>query len=191
MSRHVCQEGTKLKKSKCTNTDLVKVADRPTMSHNFVKVMVQGPQKHYSQVYYVEIHKYKNKYTNTQLHTAERTSIPRAVILYFRSGVFVSDFVLSKSIVSKRVRPLFTGLFWRRKLDKDFLLLSCVAHSWSQHVENGWKTGAIPACFLADFIFHKTLHWDPPVTFSPWKTAVTSRCSKSPSFPPTAGWKPQ
>ena len=65
MSRHVCQKGEKLRKSKCTNADSVKVADRPNMSYIFVKIMVQGPQKRYSLVSYVQIHKYK--YTNTLL----------------------------------------------------------------------------------------------------------------------------
>ena len=37
MSRHVCQKGEKLRKSKCTNADSVKVADRPNMSYIFVK----------------------------------------------------------------------------------------------------------------------------------------------------------
>ena len=48
---HVChvtfsQKGAKLRKFKCTNTDSVKLADRPNMSYIFEKVMVQGPQKH-------------------------------------------------------------------------------------------------------------------------------------------------
>ena len=63
---HVCQvpfsqKGTKLRKFKCTNTDSVKLADRPNMSYIFEKVMVQGPQKQCSRLSDVQLHKYTNK----------------------------------------------------------------------------------------------------------------------------------
>ena len=73
MSRHVCQEGTKLKKSKCTNTDLVKVTDMPNICYILAEVMVQGPQKQCSRVSDVQIHKYKN--TNTQIHFFSKLQI--------------------------------------------------------------------------------------------------------------------
>ena len=62
---------TDIKIHKYTNTASVKVAERPNMSYIFEKVMVQGPQKRYSLVSYVQIHKYK--YTNTQIHKYTNT----------------------------------------------------------------------------------------------------------------------
>ena len=84
---HVChvtfsQKGAKLRKFKCTNTDSVKLADRPNMSYIFEKVMVQGPQKQYSQVSYVQIHKYK--YTNTQIHFWSKMQIGRTCALFLK-----------------------------------------------------------------------------------------------------------
>ena len=67
---------------KYTNTDSVKVPNRPNMAYIFEKVMVRGPQKECSQVSDMQIHKYN--YTNTQIQFGSNLQIDLTCAIFLK-----------------------------------------------------------------------------------------------------------
>jgi len=64
---------TQIQIHECTNTALIKVADRHDMCYIFEKVIIPGPQKQCSRVSDLQIHKYN--YTNTQIQHRSKLEI--------------------------------------------------------------------------------------------------------------------
>ena len=86
---HVChvpfsQKGTKLRKFKCTNTDSVKLADRPNMSYIFEKVMVQGPQTLFPCFLCANTQIQIHKYTNTQIQLRSKLQIDLTCAIFLK-----------------------------------------------------------------------------------------------------------